>query len=425
MISVAHSSGLRTIYRLAILTALLTGIRAQNGPFPLESVYLEGTSLTRDSVLEIADLRIGSPVDQAAIEAGCARLKDSGLFESINYRYAPGPKNGYAVTLTLSDQSLLSAFFDLPGIDESELWTWLISLYPRFDHRVPGTDAAQAFIAKKVEKHLGEKLDGQHIVARMETDLGSGKSILSFQPEILPRITALNFTGASELKPAELARLLEKVVGDQGYTARRFRQAVELNLRRAYEERGMCRVKFPSITVQKTSPSSVAVTTAIEEGSKYKLGQVQIIGDNLPVDAMLKVAKFRKGGVANWTDIQAGIWELEKPVRRAGYLNAKAIPERVFHDDQLVLDLKISLSIGPLYHFGESHFSGLGPALEARARKIWTMKPGDPFDYAYPNDFFQDFFRAVDSRQFKKFGASMQKGAGEQVMDFTLTFETR
>lgn len=39
--------------------------------------------------------------------------------------------------------------------------------------------------------------------------------------------------------------------------------------------------------------------------------------------------------------------------------------------------------------------------------------------------FFRAFFKSVDSRQFKKFGANMQKGAPELVMDFALTFDAR
>ncbi len=143
------------------------------------------------------------------------------------------------------------------------------------------------------------------------------------------------------------------------------------------------------------------------------------------MDAMLKAAKFRKGEVANWTEIQNSIWELEKPVKRIGYLNAAASPQRILHDDTSVLDLKISVFLGPLFRFGQLQVAGLTPNLEAQARKIWTLKAGDPFDYDYPKDFFRAFFASVDSRQFNKYGLKMQKGAGENVMDFALVFEPR
>ncbi len=402
-------------------------MRAQSASFPLESVAVEGTALSKDVVLEITGLHIGSPMDKAAIDAAAQRLNDSGLFESVNYRFAPGPKRGYLVTFQVADpRKLLNATADVPGIDEDELWKWLAARYPILNHKTPDAEAGQKFVAGKIEEHLGAALEGHHIVAQLASDvMHGGRSTISFQPDPLPRIAAMNFTGQAELTQEQLAGIIPKDVREQGYTDRGFRQAVELNLRPAYEEHGMYRVRFPSITTQREPGWSVTVTTAVEEGAKFTLGDVQILGDNLPIEAMLKAAKFRKGEIANWTQIQNSIWELERPVKRLGYLNAAAKPERIFHDEQRILDIKLSLTMGPLFKFGQLQIAGLTPALEAQARKIWSMNPGDPFDYDYPKDFSQAFFRVVDGRQFKKFNVTMRKGTGDNVMDFALVFEPR
>jgi outer membrane protein assembly factor BamA len=414
------------VRRLLCTVLFVSQVRGQDASFPLESVSLEGTVVSKRVVLEIAGLRLGSPIGQAAIEIACSKLKESGLFESIVYRYAPGPKHGYALTLTVADpKSLSDAAIDFPGLDDKELWQWLVSQFPAFDHRVPGNDPAQQFVAKKLEEHLVGKLDGQHVIARIEADLSRRKTIVSFQPETLPRIAAMNFTGQHEMTAEELTGILQKVVADQGYTDRRFREAIELNLRRAYEERGMYRVRFPSVASLKASASTVNVTTAVDEGPKFTLGDVELIGDKLPVEAMLKAAKFKKGQIANWTEIQQGIWELERPLKRTGYFDAVAKPDRVLHDDQRVLDIRISFYMGPLYHFGQLHIAGLTAALESQARKMWKHQPGDPFDYDYPRDFFRAFFASVDSRQFKKFAANLQNAPGDHIKDFTLVFEPR
>jgi outer membrane protein assembly factor BamA len=414
------------VRKLLCAVLLLSRIQGQEAAFPLESVSLEGTIVSKQVVLEIAGLRIGSPIGQAAIEAACSKLKESGLFESIVYRYAPGPKHGYALTLTVADpKSLSAAAIDFPGIDDKEPWQWLVSQFPAFDRKVPGNDSAQQFIAKKLEERFSGKLDGQHVVARMEADLASRKTIVSFQPETLPRIASMTFTGQHDMTAEELTGLLQNFVADQGYTDRHFRDAVEMNLRRAYEERGMYRVRFPSVTSRKAAASTVIVTTAVEEGPKFTLGDVELVGDKLPVEAMLKAAKFKKGKVANWTEIQNGIWELERPLKRTGYFDAVAKAERVLHDDQRVLDIRIPFYMGPFYHFGQLHITGLTAALESQARKMWKLQPGDPFDYDYPRDFFRAFFASVDSRQFKKFAANMQNAAGDHIKDFTLVFEPR
>src|SRR5260370_24490216 len=95
---------------------VLAGICAQEASFPLESVVIEGSQMPRETVLEITGFRLGAPVNKAAIEQGCGKLRDSGLFEDINYRYGPGPKHGYVVTLTLADQiGRIESVIDIPA----------------------------------------------------------------------------------------------------------------------------------------------------------------------------------------------------------------------------------------------------------------------------------------------------------------------
>jgi len=408
--------------KLAFALVLAYPLAAQS--LPLESLVLEGTAISREAILTIAQLRIGGPIDKAAIEKACGKLTDSVLFQAVSYRYAPGPKRGWVLTLTIQDQQQFTpASIDFPGADDSELWRWLTSLYPPFNRKVPDNDTAQEFIAKALADHAKAELDGQPVVTRMESDLRTGKNLISFQPATLPHIAAMNFTGQHELTSEALTAVLAKLVADDGFTDRRFRQVVEINLRRAYEEHGMYRVAFPRITAQKTSPGSVTVTTAIEEGPQFKLGEVNFVGDNLPLDTMFKAAQFKKGQIANWTEIQTAIWAAEKPVKRTGYFHASARPERIFRDDQLLLDLKIPFAMGPMFHAGPLKIIGLAPDDEAKARKMWKLRIGDPYDYEYPAEFLRAFVPSV-STEFRKITPSTQLQPNN-VMDFMLLFEMK
>jgi hypothetical protein len=81
----------------------------------LESVILEGTGVSREAVLRIAELRLGAPIDKPAIDAACDRLTGTGLFQSVTYRYAQGPKRGYVLTLTIEDQKQLTEAVRVSG----------------------------------------------------------------------------------------------------------------------------------------------------------------------------------------------------------------------------------------------------------------------------------------------------------------------
>jgi outer membrane protein assembly factor BamA len=140
---------------------------------------------------------------------------------------------------------------------------------------------------------------------------------------------------------------------------------------------------------------------------------------------MLGTARVKKGQTANWAEIQQSIWEMEKIVKRTGYYNATALPERNLDDSRRVLDLKVPFRLGPLYHFGQLSITGLPAAQETQARNLWKLRPGDPFDYAYPNDFLADFFQAVKLDRSTAMEIKMAPGSGDHVMDFALVFRPK
>lgn len=402
--------------------AILAGCLSAQGRFPLESVSIEGTSISREAVLAISGLRLGAPLDKEQIETACKQLGDSGLFASVNYKYAPGPKHGYAVTLALEDPSRLAkASIDLPGVDSEKIWQWLQSLYPAFNQQVPMADSAQQFLARQIEEHTRDSLRGQHITVRME---GLGSTLVSFQPEVLPRVASMTFTGQHEISESDLQEPLRNIMAQQGYLDRTYKEYIDLNLRPLYERHGMYRVRFSTVA-GKIENGSVSVATDIEEGPKFTLGDVQFIGDSLPVSAMTDAADFKAGRLANWAAIQTGIDESEKCLKRTGYYQAKAVPERVFDDNKHVLSLRIAYNKGPLFRVGEVQFVGLSPDQLRMAKSAWAAHTGQPFDYQYPNAFRREFFQNVDYRSFKKYSDKIAIHRSEPVVDITMVFEPK
>jgi len=410
---------------LMVLFSLSAGVTAAQTALPLESVAVEGSKIPEPVILQIAGLHLASPIDKAKVEDACKKLQDSGLFSSITYRAAAGPKHGYAVTLVLADQApLIATVIDVPGIDEEEAWRWLAAKFGTFDHQVPQVDAGQQFLARSLEQHLAGGLHGQSLAVRLNADLATGHTSLSFEPSLLPRIQSVTFTGNEMVSSAELSSALSKIVAQEGYTDRRFAGFVELNLRPVYEERGLYRVQFKRGNAQRLQ-AGISVNVAIQEGAPYQLGEVQLVGDNLPVENMLAAAKLAAGKLANWKEIQKGIWEMERVVRRTGYIDTVSVPARVYDDPGHILNLRIRVIKGPLHHFGELQIMGLSPELQEKARRTWRPKPGDPYDYSYPNEFFQAFSRAVDFRGFQKYNVQTRPGAGDHVININLVFEPR
>lgn len=398
---------------------------AQSDAFPLESVTIEGSEISKPVVLEIAGLRLTAPINKAGIDEACRKLQESGIFASIGYRYAPGPNQGYALTLTLADQSpMAAASIDVPGVDDQEPWQWLAKKFGRFNRQIPEAETAQKYLAAELERHLGGQLRGQRLTVRILTDLATRAMTLSFQPEVLPRIRAVTFKGNQAVPSAALSSVLEKVLASTEYTGRGFAAAVELNLRPLYEQHGYYRVQFVPSRPEWTD-GGVSVTVAITEGETFRLRKVDVVGDELSVDAMLSAAKFPNGELADWKRIQQGIWDLERVLKRRGFLDTIASPERILDDQNRTLDLRLRINKGPLYRFGELRIAGLSADLEGKARRQWKLKAGDALDVGYPNTFMEGFAQTVDLQRFRKAAAAIETGAGDHVIDVKLTFEPR
>ncbi len=389
---------------------------------PLEAVTVDGSQIPKEFIVDLAGLKIGAATNPAAIDAAGARLRDSGIFDSVAYRYAPGENRGYVVTLTVVDQSSMSdASIDIPGVDDAEAWKWLAAKYPQFDRFVPKNEAAERFLIALLEEHLAPQLGGQKLVARMETDMTSHPAhmLVSFQPENLPVIASIAFAGQHELTAEQLNGALAKVVAGRGYTDRAFRQMVELNLGRLYEEHGMYRAQFPKIAAASSGPGAVAVSVEIVEGPQFTLGKVDLVGENLPAEAMFKAAKFQTGKLANWTAIQSEIFDSERPLKRTGYMQAASKPERILNDETRILDLKVVYVKGPLFHFGRLSFTGLSAAQEAAARKLWKMAPGDAYDFDYFREFWPGFLKTLGPGRWS-ISPKSAPGAGDHVVDLDL-----
>jgi hypothetical protein len=182
----------------------------------------------------------------------------------------------------------------------------------------------------------------------------------------------------------------------------------------------MYRVRFAPVASRQESPTSMAVTIPIEEGAKYTLGDVDLVGDNMPREAMLKSAKLPNGQIANWMLIQNGIYQMEKELKRVGYYEALAKPERKLDDSAHSLNLRIAFHTGPVYHYGDVVFKGLNAGVESKARTLWNP-PGNVWDLLYTSQFLGEFKKDPALRNWKvKVGerASPQTQLVTAVMEF-------
>jgi outer membrane protein assembly factor BamA len=395
--------------------------------WPVESVAVEGLEhYTQDQVRRALAIPIGKPAGAPQFEAARDRLLATGAFVSAGFRYAPAPSGkGYAVTFQVVEAGpRFPVRFEDLRVPDATVKKVLERADPFFATEIPATDALLARYAAAVQASLAP--GAARVVAKLEPD-DEGRLAVVFRPAgTRPSVSRVAFIGNSVIPPAELANSINTVAIGVPYKESRFRQVLDNQIRPLYETRGRVRVAFPEIrTEPDRQVNGVVVTVKVEEGAPYTLGTVAFNGTNLSAADLKKVlAEFKAGTPFNREVVQAGIAKMEARLRRGGFMHVKSNVERRIDDQAKRVDLTVRVEPGARYTFGTLRIEGLDVISEPAVRKMWGLKPGDPFNSAYPDYFIQ---RVKEEGVFENLGdasKSVLKTDDENhVVDVTLFFK--
>ncbi|MGA3027985.1 MAG: POTRA domain-containing protein [Bryobacteraceae bacterium] len=398
-------------------------ISAQSG-YPIETIAFGGTEYPRDALLGAAGLHSGMPFNEAVLREAAQRLQSTGFFRSVQFRYqTAADRKGYAVRFDLiEDTDRMPARIDIPGIDEDAAWAALQAADPLLTKQAPANDVAQARYLHAIEEYVAQHADAQKIAARVNGgELGSQRAVLVFEPENLKVIAAVRFTDTYALKPADLEAALEPIAAGSGYTEARFRQLLNLNVRPLFEEQGFLGVVFDRIRLREDDSGRLTVETHVVDGRKYNLSAVTLDGPDLPEAQMRQAAKFRIGELADWKQFLQSVSEMERVLKRQGYLGEKSRVERTLHSREGTVDAVVHFNPGPQYRFGRLELSGLADDVKTMAEQRWTLRSGQPLNGEYPHAFLHDLYQELRASRARA-AVSFRPGDGENVLDVVIAF---
>ncbi|MGE5644969.1 MAG: POTRA domain-containing protein [Acidobacteriota bacterium] len=367
-------------------------LAAPKGPssWPIEKIEIEGLhAYTREQVLPVLGLKTGQHASGKDFNAARDRLLASGAFESAGYRYAPAPsKKGYLVTFQVVEAAprFPVRFEDLPA---DELKAALKRSDPFFGPEIPATQPLLDRYAKTVEEYLAAHGSPGKIAGRVEPE-DNGTLVVMFRPEgARPVVAGVKFTGNVVVPSTALENAINGVAIGVPYKESRFRQLLDTQVRPLYEARGRVRVAFPEVsTAPDPSVKGLIVTVKVDEGASYTIGGIEIAGTGLPAADLRKLAStYKPGDVFSNQAVEAAAAKAEGRMKQAGYLHAKSIIERKIDDKAKKVDVAIRVEPGARYTFGKLTIDGLDILTEPAIRKMWGLKPGEPFNAEYPEYF--------------------------------------
>jgi outer membrane protein assembly factor BamA len=400
--------------------------------FPVDSIAIEGNRILSAAAITAATgLKLGATGNVAVFDAARDRLIASGYFDMVAYQYKPATAGGYDVTFEVQEiETLYPIRVDGLPATLDEITKVLKSKDPLFMGQMPGTQQVIRRTAAEIEQYLEtqghtDQVAGK-VIAVLSNDNRPEHLEVDFTPiRGLPAVSAVSFEGSKLIPAVDLHNKISEVAFGQPYTENGFRALLESQIVPLYEAKGYMRVAFPKIT---TTPSTevkgVDVVVTVDEGVEYKLTRVAVSGKSPAESArIMKSAKLPQMTVANFDQVRDAAKRVQDSMRHQGFLDARVTTDKKMDDSKKTVEFFLVVDAGPGYTFGKLTVNGLGLDGEAAIRKLWSVKPGDPFPEGY-GDYFLS--KVKEDGFFDNLGetkATPDINADAHVVNVTLDFK--
>jgi outer membrane protein assembly factor BamA len=384
--------------------------------------------LTAAAVIAASGLRTGQMATRNDLNAAAQKLADTGFFTSVSYRYDPKPApsggTGYALTFQIAEQPALAAVqLDISGQDVERLWPQLRAADALIDRHMPDNDRATAYYKRIIEGVLRKSGHPEEIVVENEGNVFTGRmAAVVFRSAHLPQVAAIRFEGNTAIADATLQAAMAKVAIGQDFTERNFRHKLDLNLRPLYEELGRLTVSFPHVNIAGLGNAAVTVTAVIDEGPAWRLGKVVFKGDALPLADMYEAGSFDRGAPANWKQFMKTVEDMEKVLRRDGYIKVSSKPVRSFQDQAQVVDVTVEVNKGGQFLLGDLQIEGLDADTAQRLTAFWKLPRGAPMNTLYLDGFVRSAMPILRGK-FRTSSSELHVHQDANLVDVTLKFQ--
>ncbi|QOY85298.1 POTRA domain-containing protein [Paludibaculum fermentans] len=400
---------------------------APNEIWPIREIRVTGNKFyTAEQVISTSGLRLGDLATKQNFERARDRVLAAGFFESFGWKYEGLPDvKGVAATLEVTEPTnFMEWSLDRLPLERAAVEERVRRSLPLFGKKIPPSDVLIDKVAAIMQAMLGEKGIKETVQGRVLL-LGQDQVTILFGPNSAPPVvTEVAFTGARVLDSRYLVKALSQVAVGMPFVDTNFRLFLENQIRPMYEAVGHLKASFPKFTAEPSKTAKgVVVTVQVDEGPVYKLDKIEVRGAPISPEEVQNLAQFKTGETVSYSVIGAGMQRILDEVKQTGYMRATYKADRALNDEKKTVDIFINVDPGPEYKFGRLMIKGLDIETEPVLRKLWILKPGDPFRSKYPDAFLE---RVRERGIFDNLGdtkAETMVDDKNQLVDVVLTFK--
>jgi outer membrane protein insertion porin family len=365
---------MRDLIALLLLLALSAPVRAQDA---IESIEIRGLkALSEETLLYYLKLEPGQPLDEEALDRNIKELWGRNLVDDVEIESFPTPA-GVRLQITIAERPVLRSidYEGLKRITKTDLQDKMTSQRIRLREGEPLSLGELQRIKTLIEEMYGEKgyrfAAAQYSVEDAVEDAGPNEKKVVFKVDEgnRVRISDIAFEGNSvyndlrlrlTMKKAKESGLITRIAKKDIYDPARLQEDLD-KLRDLYRASGYKNAVIGDPRIELDPKRRLSITVPIEEGERWKLGQVTIEGNQIHSDQLLMRAFTQEpGGWLRSKAIEDAIKKIADAYHDTGYIFASVEPELVEHEGNIAntADLVVRVQEGEQFKVGRIEFEG-------------------------------------------------------------------
>lgn len=352
---------------------------------PKTFIFNGAPQYSEQDLLAAAGIKRGAIMTSPEMNEHAKALMDSGVFETLSYKF-----DGVAMTFTLIPATLYDLKLEnLPLTPGPELDAALHAKFPLFQGKVPSQGTLLDGVREALQQMLAAKGITAELVATPVSDQKSRGKVSGMGISILsPPVTLgdVQFEGASpELLPQLQA--LAKDPALHPYSSEDTTVNLEHNLTLFYQDRGYAAVSLRAVRQDtfEVTPDAIRIPyhVSVREGGTYKLGAILLPAGSLVTQDEVS-EQLRKVNAKLPGTHARSVWAfLGQRYHSKGYLDFTFTPHANLDEAAGTVNYTVDITPGPVYHLAFVKFDNVDDALRTQLMRAWEMMPGDPFDESY------------------------------------------
>lgn len=393
----AHARVVITVL-LALLMVPLGAFGQQPPPQEWRLHKLEVTGLQRfkpDQIIPLSGLQAGQKIDVVGLNAALERLRNTGFFLNVGYRYNYVDEQLDVMFTAEEAQWNLPVVFDnFVWFSDEEIINAVRQEVPTFAGFAPRSIGVIKLMTAALERLLREKkITGQiEYVSAYERSGADQEHIFSVKGANL-KICALDFPGARWVPESELLKTAKPLI-KADYSRSFVAEFVKGNLVPVYRERGHLRVKFALSQARPGTGSDcsngVGVTLAVEEGAAYLWDKAEWTGNAaLAAQELDLLLAMKADEIANGLKLDKGVKSLVTAYGKHGFITMRLSLTPSFDDASRRVSYRLAINEGGQYRMGDVTINGLAENEAERLRKRWKLQAGEIYNASYIEEFMR------------------------------------